>query len=206
MFTMYIKGLYVITDPALQHGSHAEVVYSALRGGADVIQLRDKEAGKDELVHVGRQLLQICRAFKKPLIINDHVDVALMVGAHGVHLGQTDRSLRSARGEFSGIIGVTAHTLEEALCAALQGADYVALSPIYATQTKADAGEPCGPELIAEIKREVSIPVVAIGGINRGNVREVVRAGADAIAVVSSVVGQPDVERAAREMKRAAGF
>jgi thiamine-phosphate pyrophosphorylase len=135
--------------------------------------------------------------------VNDRLDVALQTGADGVHLGQADMPLKFARRvapkEF--VIGISAGTLQEALDAERDGADYVGLGPIFPTQSKSDAGADCGLDLLREVKSRVSIPVVAIGGIGTGNAAAVIAAGADGIAVISAVVSQDDVTGAARRLK-----
>jgi thiamine-phosphate pyrophosphorylase len=197
--------LYVITDRRLASGrSHEEVAREAIAGGATVIQLRDKEASTKELVEIGRRLRRLTAERGVTFIVNDRVDVALAVDADGVHLGQEDMPAALAR-QLMGpakVIGVSAGTVEEAKRAEKEGANYLGVGPVYATVTKPDAGEPIGVEGLAEILRAVSIPVVAIGGINEGNVEEVVATGADGVAVVSAVVGAQDIEAAARRLHR----
>jgi thiamine-phosphate pyrophosphorylase len=197
--------LYVITDRRLASGrSHEEVAREAIAGGATVIQLRDKEASTKELVEIGRRLRRLTAERGVTFIVNDRVDVALAVDADGVHLGQEDMPAALAR-QLMGpakVIGVSAGTVEEAKRAEKDGADYLGVGPVYATVTKPDAGEPIGVEGLAEILRAVSIPVVAIGGINEGNVEEVIAAGADGVAVVSAVVAAQDIEAAARRLRR----
>jgi thiamine-phosphate pyrophosphorylase len=197
--------LYVITDRRLASGrSHEEVAREAIAGGATVIQLRDKEASTKELVEIGRRLRRLTAERGVTFIVNDRVDVALAVDADGVHLGQEDMPAALAR-QLMGpakVIGVSAGTVEEAKRAEKEGANYLGVGPVYATATKPDAGEPIGVEGLSEILRAVSIPVVAIGGINEGNVEEVVATGADGVAVVSAVVGAQDIEAAARRLHR----
>jgi len=130
-------------------------------------------------------------------IVNDRIDIALTVSADGIHIGQDDMPYGEARrllGENK-IIGVTVHTIEEALAAEQSGADYLGVSPIFSTKTKSDAGRPAGPALIREIKARVSIPIVAIGGITLTNQYEVVSTGADALCAISAVVASDDPEK-----------
>jgi thiamine-phosphate pyrophosphorylase len=129
-------------------------------------------------------------------VVNDRVDLALEVGADGVHLGQEDLSCHEARKRLgpAKIIGLTVHNLAEALAAQAAGADYLGVSPIFATPTKADAGAPTGVELLAEVRRHVSLPLVAIGGITLAKAPLVIAAGADAICAIAAVVTQPDVK------------
>lgn len=196
--------LYVITDETIAGGrSHAEIARQALRGGADVIQLRDKSRSCAELKSIGLQIAAIIRKAGAIFIVNDRLDVAIACGADGVHLGQDDMQLSTARqiAPPGFIIGVSVGTVEEAQDAEREGADYLALSPVFATASKEDAGCGHGLERLREIRRAVSLPLVAIGGINRHNVRDVIAAGADGIAVISAVVASKDITVAAQELK-----
>jgi len=197
--------LYVITDPTLAVGrSHEEIARLAIEGGADAIQLRDKKCDKQDLVVTGRRMRKVTQDANVLFVVNDWLDVALSCGADGVHLGQSDLQVHEARAraphEF--IIGASVSCSAEAILAVEQGADYVAASPVFPTASKPDAGAACGIAGIRQIKRAVDVPVVAIGGITLNNVRDVLEAGADEIAVISAVVAQPDITRAAREMKK----
>ena len=196
--------LYVITDEAIAGGlPHAEIARRAIAGGADVIQLRDKVRGCPELNRIGRTLREITRKTGTLFIVNDRLDVALACGADGVHLGQDDLRAGVARqiAPPGFIIGVSVGTVDEAVIAEQEGADYLALSPVFSTASKNNAGTGRGLGVLREIRRNVSVPVIAIGGINRDNVREVIAAGADGVAVISVVVGSPDITAAARELK-----
>lgn len=196
--------LYVITDETIAGGrSHAEIARQALRGGADVIQLRDKSRSCAELKSIGLQIAAIIRKAGAIFIVNDRLDVAIACGADGVHLGQDDMQLSTARqiAPPGFIIGVSVGTVEEAQDAEREGADYLALSPVFATASKEDAGCGHGLERLREIRSAVSLPLVAIGGINRHNVRDVIAAGADGIAVISAVVASKDITVAAQELK-----
>ncbi len=196
--------LYVITDENVGLGrTHAEIAERAIAGGADAIQLRDKSCSSMDLIRIGRSLRAITRRSSTIFIVNDRLDVALACGADGVHLGQgdihTDVARQIAPPGF--LIGVSVSNVEEACQAEREGADYVALSPTFSTGSKRDAGPGHGLDMLREIKRNVSVPVIAIGGIDRHNVREVIAAGADGIAIISAVVGVPDITAAARELK-----
>lgn len=196
--------LYVITDEAIAGGlPHVEIARRAIAGGADVIQLRDKVRGCPELNRIGRTLREITRKTGTLFIVNDRLDVALACGADGVHLGQDDIRAGVARqiAPPGFIIGVSVGTVDEAVIAEQEGADYLALSPVFSTASKNNAGTGRGLGVLREIRRNVSVPVIAIGGINRDNVREVIAAGADGVAVISVVVGSPDITAAARELK-----
>lgn len=198
-------GVYVITDAGLSRGrGHEEVVEAAVRGGADVIQLREKEASTRRLVEIGLSLREITRRAGVLFLVNDRVDVALAVEADGVHVGQDDMPADLVRRLIGRdkIIGVSAATIEEARRAREDGADYLGVGAVYTTGTKADAGAPVGPDRVAEIKRAVGLPVVGIGGINHGNAAEVIAHGADGVAVISAVVSADDVAEATRSLKR----
>ena len=196
--------LYVITDESAGAGlSHVEMAQRAVRGGADVIQVRDKTCGPRELLNICRVIRKITGKTGTLFIVNDRLDVAIACGADGVHLGQDDLRADAARQlappQF--IIGISVGTLEEAFRAERDGADYVALSPVFSTGSKNDAGPGHGLEVLREIRQNVAIPVIAIGGITRENIHDVIIAGADGIAVISAVVGSPDITEAARDLK-----
>lgn len=196
--------VYVITDAALSRGrSHLQVAGEAIRGGADVIQLREKSLSGRELVELGFQLRRLTREAGVLFIVNDRVDVALAVDADGVHVGQEDIPAAIVRRLIgpSKILGVSAATTEEALQAKADGADYLGVGAIYATNTKADAGAPVGPARLGEIRRAVGLPLVAIGGLNVHNAAEAIAHGADGVAVISAVVGAPDIFAATQALK-----
>ncbi len=196
--------LYGKTHAQLSRGrSHLAVIQAAIAGGATVVQYREKEGTTRQMIEEARALRELARRAGVPFIVNDRVDIALAVDADGVHVGQDDMPAPLAR-KLMGpekIIGVSATNLEEALQAERDGADYIGAGPIFATPTKPDAAPPIGLEGLAEICRRVSIPVVAIGGINHENAGSVIEAGADGVAVVSAIVAAPDVEAAARRLR-----
>ena len=196
--------LYVVTDERLSRGlSHVEIARRASQGGADVVQLRDKGLCGRDLYHVARQVRAALSHLDTLFIVNDRVDVALATRADGVHLGQSDIPLRAVRMIVPPgfIIGVSVGNVEQAIEAERDGADYVALSPVFDTASKSDAGEGRGLATLSEIQRAVGIPLVAIGGIDINNLCQVIEAGADGVAVVSAVVSQEDVEAATRTLK-----
>jgi thiamine-phosphate pyrophosphorylase len=196
--------LYIITDENIGLGrTHAEIVTQAIAGGADAIQLRDKSCSSSGLIRIGRVIRGITRRSATLFIVNDRLDVALACGADGVHLGQGDMRTDVARqiAPRGFIIGVSVSNADEACRAEQEGADYVALSPTFSTGSKRDAGPGHGLDILREIRRNVSVPVIAVGGINRDNIREVIAAGADGVAVISAVVGAEDITAAARELK-----
>ena len=193
--------LYIITDQRLARGRLlTEIVAQAIAGGADIIQLRDKESSAKELVQTGLALRDVTRQTGAIFIVNDRVDVAMVVDADGAHLGQDDLPPIYARRIMGSekIIGVSVGSVAEAIQAVADSADYVSIGSIFPTQTKPDAGDAVGTQLIAQIKNAVDVPVVAIGGITTDNIAQVAEAGADCAAVISAVVGADDVETAAR--------
>lgn len=194
--------LYAVTDRRwLGNSTLAQQVELALEGGVTFLQLREKDAGPQEILEQARQLLPICRRFGVPLIINDNVELALASGADGVHLGQGDMDPRQARRLLGPdrIIGVSAHNPQEARLALEGGADYLGAGAVFHTGTKTDAGA-LPRQTLEEICRSVNIPVVAIGGITRENVLSLAGSGVAGAAVVSAIFAQPDVKEAAREM------
>ena len=196
--------LYVVTDEDIGRGrTHAEIAELSIAGGADAIQFRDKSCSSRELIRIGRTLREITRRSSTLFIVNDRLDVALACGADGVHLGQGDLRADVARqiAPPGFIIGVSVSRVEEAMQAGQEGADYVALSPVFSTGSKQDAGPGHGLFVLREIRRHVSIPVIAIGGINRDTIPDVIAAGADGVAVISAVVGAADITAAARDLK-----
>ena len=198
--------LYVITDPKASRGrTHLQVAEAAIVGGADVLQLRDKEASSGRLYRVALQLRKLTRDAGIPFIVNDRLDIALAVDADGVHVGQADLPASVARNIMGPgrLLGVSVDTVEEAVLAEKDGADYLGVGPVFeARGTKPDAGLPLGVERIALIRRGCGLPIVAIGGINAENARTVREAGADAAAVISAIVAADDIAHAARRMKR----
>ena len=196
-----MKGYYFITDARLSRAGNVRDVEQALAAGVRVVQHRDKEADLAAMIEEARRLRRLCQ--EALFLVNDRVEVALAVGADGVHLGQEDLHYREARrllGEKK-IIGITVNTPEQALEAARLGADYLGVSPIFATRTKPDAGEPAGLTLLREIRRRVRLPLIAIGGITLDNAPSVIEAGADGVCAISAVVTRPDVRGAIEEFQ-----
>lgn len=194
--------LYVVTDEKLSHGkSHSEIAYEAVRGGADVIQLRDKFMSSAELFSEAVKIKKICSG-KALFIVNDRIDIALASNADGVHLGQNDLPIKEARKIAPQlIIGASAGCVQEALNAVNDGADYIAVSPVFDTASKDDAGCGVGIEMIKEISSAVpNFPVIGIGGLNKSNIASVIDAGLDGIAVISAVVSSPDICKSAKEL------
>jgi thiamine-phosphate pyrophosphorylase len=197
--------LYLVTDRNLSRGrSTLEIVRAAVRGGVTCLQLREKTCSTREFIEEALKLKAFLDSSGVALIINDRVDVALAVAADGVHLGQSDMPLAAARSIVgdSMVIGISAESLRDAVEAESGGADYLGVSPIFVTPTKTDTAAPLGLAGLQAIRRAVKIPLVGIGGLNRGNAAEVVRSGADGVAVVSAIVAAEDSEQAARDLKR----
>ncbi|MCL6477434.1 MAG: thiamine phosphate synthase [Peptococcaceae bacterium] len=194
------KKLYVITGQNFAGGRSIEsVVTGAVDGGAGIIQLREKNMSGRELVQAGRILRKITGDRGALMIVNDRVDIALAVGADGVHLGQDDIPLTVAR-EILGpekIIGISTHSLDQALAAEREGADYIAVGPLFYTGSKEDVCAPVGLDLLMEVSARVRIPKVGIGGVKEHNVRDVVKSGADIVAVITAVVAAGDTGEAA---------
>ena len=199
-----VRGLYVIVDPEATKGRDViEIAEATLRGGASVIQLRDKTRDKGEVLQIARTLKALCDAHDALFIVNDDADIALLSDAHGLHVGQTDLPVGEARRVLTPeqIVGRSNNGVEESLRSAGQGADYVAVGAVYSTTTMGKSGRTSlGPDMIRQVKQAVSAPVVAIGGINADNIAEVARAGADSICVVSAVTYADDPERATAEL------
>jgi thiamine-phosphate pyrophosphorylase len=197
-----IAGLYVILDRQFLVGRHElEVAKQIIDGGARVIQLRDKQSKNGELLLVAQQLKERCSQAGVLFIVNDYLDLALAVGADGLHIGQDDLPLHVARRELpiDRIIGCSVTTSSQATKAQNEGADYIAVGSVFPTTTKKEAIV-VGVDTIIELKRTISTPLVAIGGINEINVAEVVAAGADAVAVVSAVLSGRDVKGAVHKL------
>jgi thiamine-phosphate pyrophosphorylase len=196
--------IYLVTDDGcLQGRALIDCVREALEGGVTLVQYRAKTAASAEMYAEALQLQALCDSFKVPLIINDRLDIAMAVGAAGVHLGQDDLPCAAARkilGEDY-IIGVSAHNPAEAKAALQSGADYLGCGAVFGTATKADVKK-LGTEGLTAICREKGLPVVGIGGVTADNYREVRAAGADGAAIVSGILAQPDIRATVRAIAR----
>lgn len=196
--------IYLVTDDGcLQGRALIDCVREALEGGVTLVQYRAKTASSAEMYAEALQLKALCDSFNVPLIINDRLDIAMTVGAAGVHLGQDDLPCAAARkilGEDY-IIGVSAHNPAEARAALLCGADYLGCGAVFGTATKADVKK-LGTDGLAAICREKGLPVVGIGGVTADNYREVRAAGADGAAIVSGILAQPDIRATVRAIAR----
>ncbi|MCI0547254.1 MAG: thiamine phosphate synthase [Candidatus Rokubacteria bacterium] len=192
--------LYVILDAAPHHGRGPEAILKAvIAGGCRLVQLREKRLPPAELWPLAVRLRERCRAAGATLIVNDRVDLAIALGADGVHVGQDDLPAPVARRILPPgmLLGVSTHSDAQARRALAAGADYVAVGSMFPTGSK-EGFDLVGPELVRRLRPEIPVPLVAIGGITPENVGEVIAAGADAVAVISAVSGSPDPEAAAR--------
>jgi thiamine-phosphate pyrophosphorylase len=196
--------LYLVTDRDLSRGrATLEIVRAAVTGGVSCVQLREKNCSTAEFIREALEIRDFLRSRGIPLIINDRLDVALAVAADGVHLGQTDMPYQMAR-DIAGadfLIGISAESLEDAIEAAGQGADYLGVSPIYDTPTKTDTAPALGLSGLRAIRKAVDIPLVGIGGLKRDNAASVIAGGADGVAVVSAIVSADDPQSAARQLR-----
>jgi thiamine-phosphate pyrophosphorylase len=197
-------GLYLVTDSALAMGrALPEVVRAAVDGGVTCVQVREKDLPSRAYIEQLLSVRPLLRERGIPLFVNDRLDLALAVEADGIHLGQTDLPLAMARHIAAGrlVIGVSCESVRDATEAERGGADYVSLSPVFATPTKTDTAPALGLDGVRAVRRAVRAPVVAIGGINTTNAAEVIRAGADGICVVSAIVSAPDPRAAAAALR-----
>lgn len=196
--------LYGILDAAyLGLRDPQEVVSQMLEGGVDVVQVRAKDWEMDEVAALAKAVLGVTRPAGVPLVINDHSAVAASVGAEGVHVGQEDGSVSEARRVAGATcwVGKSTHSLEQAIAAQEEGADYIGVGPIFATPTKPDY-KPVGLELVRSVASRVTVPFFCIGGIKSGNAAEVLRAGAQRIVVVSGILQADDIAGYCRELRR----
>ncbi len=196
---MLYGGICFITESSLSALSVDETVRKVLDAGIRWIQYREKALCRRDMFLQAERLRRLTDEYRAVLIVNDHADIALAVGADGVHLGQDDLPLKAARKIIGKkIIGISTHNMNQALEAQRKGADYIGFGPVFQTSTK-DAGTPMGLNVLKDIVSSLDIPVVAIGGINLKNLRDVVRHGASAVAVASGILKSPDVCRTARD-------
>jgi thiamine-phosphate pyrophosphorylase len=197
--------LCVITDANLVPGrDHVAIAGAALAGGADMIQLRDKTGNLRDLLPQARAIQSLCRSRGAVFIVNDRVDLAVAADADGAHVGQEDLPAESARCLLGPrrLLGISTHDVIQAEKAQLAGADYIGFGPMFATGTKETGYTPRGLEALRAVRRAVSLPILAIGGINLENVGSVIEAGAVAPAVISAVVAAPDIAAAAAAFRQ----
>jgi len=195
--------LYPVTCESLSAGrSNIEVLEGLIAGGAKAVQLRDKEALPGDLYRMAAVFRRLTAKAGMLLIVNDHADIALAVGADGVHLGQDDMPPEAVR-EIAPdlLIGVSTHSLDQALTAQAAGADYINIGPIFPTGTKKVAVEIMGPEAVSDIGSQVQIPFTVMGGIKENNMDELLKRGAKRLAVVTAVTEAPDIAEVTRRMR-----
>ena len=195
--------LYAVTDRHwLDKRSLKEVVKESLDGGVTFVQLREKTLEDDKFLEEAKELKQLCKEYKVPFVINDNVDIAIAMDADGVHVGQSDMEAGNVREKLGPdkIIGVSAQTVEQAVLAEQRGADYLGVGAVFPTGSKDDAVE-VSHETLKAICEAVSIPVIAIGGISVGNVKELAGSGIVGIAVISAIYAAEDIKKAAEDLK-----
>ncbi len=201
--TLIDFNLYLITDRKLvtPHSSLVTAVEEALKGGLKAVQLRERDLGTRDLLDMAYKMKELTKIYNAKLFINDRVDIALAVEADGVHLGQMSMPPYAVRdiARDKLLIGVSTHSLEEAMRAEKEGVDFITIGPVYHTPSKAQYGEPIGIDTLRKVKAVVSIPVFAIGGIKLDKVREVTDAGADGIALISAILGAKNIKRTTEE-------
>ena len=185
---------YLVTDSDSSKNGIFSDVENALKAGCKIVQYREKNKSTKDMIEEARQLKEICEG-KAILLVNDRVDVALAVGADGVHIGHEDIPYETARLllGMNKIIGLTVHNLEEAIEAEKLGVDYIGLAPIFKTDTKEDAREPIGTKMIETVRKNVGLPIVAVGGINKHNVKDVIDSGADSVVSIYAVLNSDNV-------------
>lgn len=196
--------LYLVTDRSLSNGRSQEyIVEEAVKGGATVVQLREKDMSTRDFYRLAKSLMSLLKPMGIPLIINDRLDIALAVGADGLHIGQSDLPYEVARKLLGKdkIIGLSVETIEQARMANELDVDYIGLSPVFSTNTKLDINTPLGLSGIKEIAGFTKHKTVAIGGINLSNAKSIIESGADGIAVVSAIVSHDNPGLAASELK-----
>ncbi|MFR9065482.1 MAG: thiamine phosphate synthase [[Clostridium] scindens] len=195
--------LYAVTD---RHWLNGRTLYSqveeALKGGATFIQLREKELDEEHFLEEAKEIKELCRRYQVPFVINDNVEIALAEDADGVHVGQSDMEAGDVRAKLGPdkIIGVSAQTVEQAVMAEQNGADYLGVGAVFPTGSKADALE-VSHDTLKAICKAVKIPVIAIGGISKENILELSGSGICGIAVISAIFAKDDIEEAARELR-----
>ena len=195
--------LYVIVDrTAAKNGDIAKIAEDALRGGADIIQLRDKSSDDGTLLRCAKRIRAIAGRYNRPFIVNNRADIARAVNADGVHLGQGDIPVEEARKILGNkLIGVSTHSIAEARLAQKKGADYIGVGPVFKTPTKKGL-HPIGLSTLEKIRKTVKIPLFAIGGISLANIEDVKKRGADRIAVISAATKDKNVRRAVTRLKK----
>ncbi len=198
------KTLYLVTDSRMSFRPLEEIIKEAVKGGVDIVQLREKDCPTREFYHTAVKLKKMLHRCKVPLIINDRIDIALACDADGLHIGQNDIPYAIARKLMGDkkIIGLSVENAEQAEKANYLNIDYVGASPVYGTPTKTDTAKPLGLGGLREITRISRHPVVAIGGINAGNIKDMLYSGAQSVAVVSAIMAAENPKAATQELKK----
>mgnify|MGYP001073912997 CR=1 FL=1 len=198
--------LYLITNRKLftNHESLIMAVEDALKGGLKAVQLREKELGTRDMLNMAYRLRELTKTYNSKMFINDRLDIALAVEADGVHLGQKSIPAHAVRKIVQDrlLIGVSTHSLDEAVDAEKGGADFITLGPLYETPSKLKYGEPIGIDAVREVKAKISIPLFGIGGVKLDKVREVMDAGADGVALISAILKAENIRGATEEFLR----
>jgi thiamine-phosphate pyrophosphorylase len=195
--------LYLVTDRSfLKDKPLQQAVEEAILGGVTLVQLREKDASTREFYEIAKEVKKVTDHYKVPFLINDRLDIAQAVNADGVHLGQSDMPINTARKILGKdkIIGISAGNVDEALEAEKNGANYIGIGTIFFTGTKKDIDTPIGIESLRKIYSSINIPAVAIGGVNESNFREVLSTGVDGISVISAILGKSDITAASKAL------
>lgn len=195
--------LYAVTDRAWLNGETLyQQVEKTLKGGATFIQLREKNLDEESFLHEAIEIKELCKKYNVPFVINDNVDIALEMDADGVHVGQSDMEAGDVRAKLGDdkIIGVSAQTVDQAILAEKHGADYLGVGAVFPTGSKDDA-EDVSYDTLKAICQAVNIPVIAIGGITKDNIKDLADSGICGIAVISAIFAQKDIEAATKELK-----
>jgi thiamine-phosphate pyrophosphorylase len=202
MMAFTLPKLYPITDTLISRLSHAQQVELLAAGGASLVQLREKRAEPRQFYEAALEAMSIARTLGVRIIINDRVDIAIAVKADGVHLGQDDLPPDRARSLLGGnrIIGYSTHSMEQALAADLAAVDYIAIGPVFQTFTKDKPNPVVGLDAVREVKRGISKPLVAIGGITLETASSVIEAGADSVAIISDLLSAGDIAERTRRL------
>ena len=201
-----LKVYFIMGSPNCKENP-AQVLKEAIEGGITLFQFREKGTGAftgDKKVELAKELQQICEEHQIPFIVNDDIDLAIALNADGVHIGQEDELVEDVRKKIGDkMIGVSVHSYEEAMVALAGGADYFGIGPVFPTKTKEDAKPSNGTKLIEELReRELSIPIVGIGGITAENAGTVIQAGADGVSVITAISHAPSVKDAAKALRK----
>ncbi|MBI5233289.1 MAG: thiamine phosphate synthase [Deltaproteobacteria bacterium] len=198
-----MNGVYLVTDRKVVGAKTLEhAIKEALECGVRAIQLREKDMETRGLLNLARRLREITSGYNALFIVNDRPDIALLTGADGVHLGQHSFSPADIRPLLGNkkLIGVSTHTLKEALEASRNGADFITFGPVYATASKMPYGAPVGVAALKEVCERVSLPVYSIGGIDKNNIKEVMAAGAAGVSLIRAILGAPNIIRNTKEI------